>query len=70
MDYDSLCTSKYVKVRSFIPDKETSVTTDLRSFLVTTASGRCELLEDTNIPLSLLYLVFSTSPPQTVRKGL
>jgi len=59
-----------VKVHPFIPDKETSVTTDLRSFLVTTASGKCELLEDTNIPLSLLYLVFSTSPPQTVRKGL
>jgi hypothetical protein len=70
MEADKTYTEKFSEVKLLIPDNVTSVTTERGSFLVTTASERCELLEDTNIPLSLLYPVLSTPPPQSVRKGL
>lgn len=69
-DMKTKSTFTYRLVKVSIPLKVTSLATERGSFLGTTASERCELLEETNIPLSSLYLVFSVAPPENVRKGL
>jgi hypothetical protein len=64
MGSGTTCTQNSSEAYFPIPHNVTSVTTERGSFLVTTASERCELLQDTNIIVPVAQCSSATESPQ------